>query len=299
MERATAYGYRVEVIDEMRRSILPVKDLRTYRQLIAAAARAQARRRSHAQQQGRHHRALGGAQARTCRSIVHTIHGLAFTASTSRAVNAVYKMLERKAAPITHRIVCVADAMRDQSLAANIGRPEQYVTVYSGMETAPFLNPPVPRDEVRTTARIAATITSPSARSRGCFISRATTICSTSRRSLCADFPTCDSSGSATALLRAAIRAAHRRDEAARIDSSSPAWFRRRRSRSWSTRWTSSSIPRAAKDWPAHCRKASLAGCPVITYDIDGNREGLIDGETGFLLPPFDQGKAWRMHCER
>ena len=35
--------------------------------------------------------------------------------------------------------------MRDQSLAAGIGTPEQYVTVYSGMETEPFLNPPVPR----------------------------------------------------------------------------------------------------------------------------------------------------------
>src|SRR6185503_15285324 len=57
--------------------------------------------------------------------------------------------LERKTAPITTRIVCVADAMRDQSLAANIGTPEQYVTVYSGMETAAFLNPPVSREEVR------------------------------------------------------------------------------------------------------------------------------------------------------
>src|SRR6185436_11623120 len=33
MERATRYGYRVEVIDEMRRSILPLKDWRTYRHL--------------------------------------------------------------------------------------------------------------------------------------------------------------------------------------------------------------------------------------------------------------------------
>ena len=59
------------------------------------------------------------------------------------------KCSNAKTAPITHKIVCVADAMREQSLAAEIGTPEQYVTVYSGMETAPFLNPPVPRDEVR------------------------------------------------------------------------------------------------------------------------------------------------------
>src|SRR6185437_10130969 len=44
---------------------------------------------------------------------------------------------------------CVADAMRDQSLAAGVGRAQQYVTVYSGMKTDPFLNPPVSRDTVR------------------------------------------------------------------------------------------------------------------------------------------------------
>jgi glycosyltransferase involved in cell wall biosynthesis len=37
--------------------------------------------------------------------------------------------------------------------------------------------------------------------------------------------------------------------------------------------------------------QASLAGKPVVTYDVDGNREGVIDGETGFVLPPFDKDK--------
>src|ERR1700712_346777 len=34
MERAQKYGYRVEIIDQMRRSILPGKDYKTYRHLI-------------------------------------------------------------------------------------------------------------------------------------------------------------------------------------------------------------------------------------------------------------------------
>jgi glycosyltransferase involved in cell wall biosynthesis len=37
--------------------------------------------------------------------------------------------------------------------------------------------------------------------------------------------------------------------------------------------------------------QGSLAGCPVVTYDVDGNREALVDGETGFLLPAFDREK--------
>src|SRR4051812_1251646 len=33
LERARAYGYRVEVIDEMRRAILPLQDWKTYQRL--------------------------------------------------------------------------------------------------------------------------------------------------------------------------------------------------------------------------------------------------------------------------
>ena len=39
--------------------------------------------------------------------------------------------------------------MTEQALAAGVGRPEQYQTVYSGMDVEAFLNPPRPRDEVR------------------------------------------------------------------------------------------------------------------------------------------------------
>src|SRR5688500_668613 len=148
MERAAGYGYEVEVIDEMRRAILPLKDWRTYRKLIRRFKELRPdvvhTHSSKAGIIGRRAAHKAGVPA-----VIHTIHGLAFTASTSRVVNGVYKWLERKAAPISDRIVCVADAMAEQSLAAGIGRAEQYVTVYSGMETAPFLNPPVPRGEVR------------------------------------------------------------------------------------------------------------------------------------------------------
>ena len=57
--------------------------------------------------------------------------------------------LERWAARRCHAIVSVCDAMTEQALAAGVGRPEQYLTVYSGMDVDAFLNPPRPRDEVR------------------------------------------------------------------------------------------------------------------------------------------------------
>ena len=148
MAQAKTYGYRVIVVDEMLRSILPVKDFQTYHRLIALLEELKPDVvHTHSSKAG----ILGRWAAHRAKVpvVVHTIHGLAFTASTSRAANTIYRILERQAAPLTTRIVCVADAMREQSLAVNIGTPEQYVTVYSGMETAPFLNPPVPREMVR------------------------------------------------------------------------------------------------------------------------------------------------------
>src|SRR5688572_20530290 len=120
MERARAYGYRVVEVDEMRRSILPVKDFRTYRRLVKLL-------RELWPDVVHTHSSKAGIVGRWAADrakvpvIVHTIHGLAFTASTSRMVNSAYRALERQTAPITTRIVCVADAMREQSLAANIG----------------------------------------------------------------------------------------------------------------------------------------------------------------------------------
>ncbi len=46
--------------------------------------------------------------------------------------------------------------------------------------------------------------------------------------------------------------------------------------------------------------QGALCGCPTVTYDVDGNREGLIDGTTGYALPPFDVPRSatrWRRCC--
>ena len=82
-------------------------------------------------------------------AVVHTIHGLPFGPSESPWKNRLYVALERRAARQCHAIVSVCDAMTEQALAAGVGRPGQYHTVYSGMDVEAFLNPPRPRDEVR------------------------------------------------------------------------------------------------------------------------------------------------------
>jgi glycosyltransferase involved in cell wall biosynthesis len=288
MERATGYGYKVEVVDEMRRAILPLKDWRTYRKLIrrfgglrpdvvhphASKAGIIGRRAAH----------KAGVPA-----VIHTIHGLAFTASTSRLVNGVYKWLERKAAPVSDRIVCVADAMRDQSLAAGIGRPEQYVTVYSGMETAPFLNPPVTREDVRTQYGIAEEDVIVGTIARLFHLKGHEDLLALAP-GLCAKFPRLKFMWVGDGLLR-------------------PEYERQIEQMGLKDRFVltglvpPSRIPELcnAMDILVHpsrreglaraLAQAGLARVPVVTYDIDGNREGLIDGQSGFVIPPFDRAK--------
>jgi glycosyltransferase involved in cell wall biosynthesis len=72
-------------------------------------------------------------------AVVHTIHGPPFHQYQSKPVHRAYVLAERYAAKRCHLIVSVADAMTRQFLAERIGRPDQFITVHSGMETTAFL----------------------------------------------------------------------------------------------------------------------------------------------------------------
>ncbi len=89
------------------------------------------------------------AWAENVPAVIHTIHGLAFHPYQSAWRNAIYIAAERYAAKRCHTICCVAEAMREQALAAGIGRREQYEIVYSGMEVDAFVNPATARAEAR------------------------------------------------------------------------------------------------------------------------------------------------------
>jgi glycosyltransferase involved in cell wall biosynthesis len=71
--------------------------------------------------------------------IVHTIHGPSFGSFQGKLANAVFLAAERRAARVTTHFVTVADAMRDQYLAAGIGHPEQYTRIFSGFPLGPYL----------------------------------------------------------------------------------------------------------------------------------------------------------------
>ena len=81
---------------------------------------------------------LGGVPTR-----VHTFHGHLLHGYFSPAVTKAVVATERAYARRTTRLVAVGEQVRDELLAARIGRPDQYVVVPPGVEL-----PPAPRREV-------------------------------------------------------------------------------------------------------------------------------------------------------
>ena len=284
IERAKSYGYCVIEMPTMLRQ-LGAKDVTVYRELVAHLRELKPNVvHTHSSKAG----ILGRWAARRagCKKIVHTIHGLAFTASTKKIVNASYRYLEKITAPITHKIVCVADAMAQQSLAGGVGRAEQYVTVYSGMNTQPFVDAGAMRDVVRASLGLSSTdvVAVTIARlfdlkGHDDILALAPALCSTNPHLKFLWI----GDGSLRARFEQQISALGLKDRFVLTGLVPP-----------------TKIPElvSAADVLIHPSRreglaralpqGQLAGCPVITYDIDGNREGLIDGETGYCLPPFD-----------
>ncbi len=147
-ERAAMRQLNVEVMPELVRAIRPAVDLKAYWRLRSAFRRLKPDVvHTHSSKAG----IVGRAAAWHERvpAVVHTIHGMPFGAFETPLKNRLYITLERWAARRAHAIVSVCDAMTEQAVAAGVGRPEQFLTVYSGMDADAFLNPATNRDETR------------------------------------------------------------------------------------------------------------------------------------------------------
>ncbi|NOX60882.1 MAG: glycosyltransferase family 4 protein [Chloroflexi bacterium] len=136
--RAEGAGVNWVQIDSMVRAIHPLQDARSANALL----RLIRERRYHIVHT---HLAKAGMLGRWAARragtpiIIHTVHGATFSPAQSRLSNALYLMLERRAAKWTDVMISVGDDLRRRYLAAGVGRPEQYVIIHSGMDLSAFL----------------------------------------------------------------------------------------------------------------------------------------------------------------
>jgi glycosyltransferase involved in cell wall biosynthesis len=79
------------------------------------------------------------ARAAGVRGIVHTVHGWSFNDVQSAATRRAYVELERAAARLTDRIVCVSASDRAKGLALGIGSADRYRILRSGIDPSLYM----------------------------------------------------------------------------------------------------------------------------------------------------------------
>jgi glycosyltransferase involved in cell wall biosynthesis len=144
--QAQGQGYKIIVVDRLRRAINPFNDTISYFQIKKLLRQLQPDIvHTHSAKAGILGRFAGyglkGNWAENLPVVVHTIHGLAFHPYQNAVLNKFYITVEKSAAERADFFISVADAMTAQSTAVGIGRPEQYVTAYSAIDEDDFLEP--------------------------------------------------------------------------------------------------------------------------------------------------------------
>jgi glycosyltransferase involved in cell wall biosynthesis len=282
IERARAKQLDVRIIPELRREIHPVRDWRSYRHIVWLLREVNPQLvHTHSSKAG----ILGRAAAHKLRiPAVHTIHGSPFHPFQSRLAYEMYRRAEKWAAKRCDSLISVCDAMTDQYVAAGIAPREKFVTVYSGMEVEPFLNPPRPREAVRAELGFAPgdIVVGKVAR---LFELKGHEYVIAAARTVVAQNLSVRFLFVGDGLLRESLSA-----EIARLGLAKHFVF--------TGLVPPERVPEmiAAMDIVVHASlreglarvlpQALIADKPVISYDIDGAREVVIPGETGFLLPP-------------
>jgi glycosyltransferase involved in cell wall biosynthesis len=123
----------VVIIPELGRRVSPFSDLvalvKVYRLIKAGRYHIV---HTHSSKAG----VLGRLAARAAGTpiVVHTLHSLVFHDYQPRWLNRLLRLIKRALAPLTDHYISVSRIIAEKAIAAGIGTPSRFSTVYSGME---------------------------------------------------------------------------------------------------------------------------------------------------------------------
>ncbi|MFM7071610.1 MAG: glycosyltransferase family 4 protein [Planctomycetota bacterium] len=140
--------FAVAEVPSLRRSIHPWRDLASYRAVKRIL-------RDFRPDVVHTHSAKGGVIGRLAAwslgvpAIIHTVHGAPFHPYQHRWAKTPIQWAERFAARRCHALVSVADAMTELLVDAQVAPREKFITIHSGMDVEPFLAADRWREETR------------------------------------------------------------------------------------------------------------------------------------------------------
>lgn len=285
LDQAHAQGLPVQTLPHLIRNIHPLHDWRGYREVQGAL-------RDFRPDVVHTHSAKAGLLGRIAATrlkvpaVIHTVHGAPFHAYQSAPARKFFIACERYAATQCHKLVSVADAMTDLLVAAKVAPREKFETVYSGMEVEPFLESRALRDSARAELGLKANdvVIGKIARM---FHLKGHEYVIAAAKGVVAACPQAKFLFVGDGILRAKfeqqITEAGLANHFLLVGLVPPR-----------------EIPKyiSAMDILVHASlreglaralpQALLSGKPAVSFDIDGAREVVSSGETGFLLEPGD-----------
>jgi glycosyltransferase involved in cell wall biosynthesis len=135
LAEAEAGGYEVRIVPSLHRAIRPLADYRAMRDLCTIFHELHPDIvHTHSSKAG-----ILGREAATRTDVpvvIHSIHGMSFNRTQSPLIRVVYRWLERHAARRTDQFISVADALSVQAAKADMGNSSKFTTIYSGMRTS-------------------------------------------------------------------------------------------------------------------------------------------------------------------
>ncbi len=137
LEQGRAGGLPIKFVDSLRREIHLARDWTAYRQLKKTISQFQP-------DVVHTHSAKGGFLGRRAAwklkvpLVIHSVHGAPFHPYQNFFARQLFIRLERSASRQCHHLISVADAMTEMLVAARVAPREKFTTIYSGMDVEPF-----------------------------------------------------------------------------------------------------------------------------------------------------------------
>jgi glycosyltransferase involved in cell wall biosynthesis len=283
--RGRAGELRIELLPMLRRNINPRYDWAASRAIRKTLQRF-------APDVVHTHSAKGGLLGRQAAwslgipAVIHTVHGAPFHEFQPRPAREFFRRCERYAAGRCHHMISVADAMTRLMVDAGVAPQEKFSTIYSGMDVEPFLNANVHRQRTRERYGIGSEriVIGKIAR---LFHLKGHDDLVTSAAQVIRECPEVLFLLVGDGILRESL---NRQIESLGLTDHFV----------FTGLVPPGEVPAliGAMDVLVHTSlreglaralpQALIAGKPAVSYDIDGAREVVLSGETGFLVPPRD-----------
>lgn len=275
IDELESYGITVHIIPSLVRAISPLQDWQTYREIKCLI-------QSIEPDLVTTHSSKAGIIGRLVSFKNHipntfTVHGWAFTEGVSNIRRSLYLIVERMAASWATKIICVSEYDRKLALKHSVGLPEQLVTIHNGI---PVLeDTEIRRLDNDNKVKIIMVARFSEQKDQQLLLKVASQLSIDSNFEIVfvGDGPLLYATEELAQKLQISDKV---RFLGARTDV--PELLKKAHIFVLTSNW---------EGFPITILEAMRAGLPVITSDVGGCKEAVIDGITGYLIPRGDAEK--------